>query len=59
MEEMWADRPDATIRILPRLNHLFQHAETELVAEYAQIEETFAPEALDLVADWIVQRFGG
>ena len=38
---------------LPGLNHLFQHAKTGAVSEYAQIEETFAPEALDKIAAWI------
>ncbi|MFN2335415.1 MAG: alpha/beta hydrolase family protein [Bacteroidales bacterium] len=38
---------------LPGLNHLFQHAETGAIAEYAAIEETFSPEALDLMTTWI------
>ncbi len=38
---------------LPGLNHLFQHAETGAISEYATIEETFAPEALDLMTSWI------
>jgi pimeloyl-ACP methyl ester carboxylesterase len=58
LEEAWQDHPDATIRVLPGLNHLFQHAETGLLDEYAQIEETFAPEALELMGDWIEERFG-
>lgn len=44
----------ATIHRLPGLNHLFQHAETGLVGEYARIEETLAPEVLDLIRDWIL-----
>ncbi|MDE0660797.1 MAG: alpha/beta fold hydrolase [Gammaproteobacteria bacterium] len=44
----------ATIRRLPGLNHLFQHAQTGLVEEYASIEETMAPEVLDLIRDWIL-----
>jgi len=43
---------------LPGLNHLFQHAETGAVAEYAQIEETFAPEAMDKIATWILALKG-
>jgi hypothetical protein len=39
---------------LPGLNHLFQHAKTGSVTEYAQIEETFAPEAMDKIATWIL-----
>ena len=39
------------------LNHLFQTAETGLVTEYASIEETFSPQALSTISDWILQRF--
>ncbi len=38
---------------LPGLNHLFQHAETGAITEYATIEETFSPEVLDLMTVWI------
>jgi uncharacterized protein len=38
---------------LDGLNHLFQTASTGLVAEYALLEETFSPVALELVAEWI------
>jgi uncharacterized protein len=51
------DDPDATVRELPGLNHLFQHARTGAVGEYAEIEETMSPEVLDLVAGWINARF--
>jgi fermentation-respiration switch protein FrsA (DUF1100 family) len=39
---------------LPGLNHLFQTAKTGSPAEYAQIEETISPMALEKVGDWIV-----
>ena len=39
---------------LPGLNHLFQHCKTGLPAEYATIEETFSPEALKIISDWIL-----
>jgi uncharacterized protein len=39
--------------MLPGLNHLFQHSKTGLPSEYGQIEETFSPEALKIIADWI------
>jgi uncharacterized protein len=51
--------PDFTVEEVPGLNHLFQTATTGAPAEYARIEETFAPVALDRIADWIVERFGG
>lgn len=35
------------------LNHLFQHCTTGYVDEYAQIEETIAPEVLSDIAEWI------
>jgi len=39
---------------LPGLNHLFQHCTTGLPAEYGNIEETFSPEALRIISDWIL-----
>jgi pimeloyl-ACP methyl ester carboxylesterase len=38
---------------LPNLNHLFQTSETGAVEEYIEIEETFSPEAMKLVLDWM------
>jgi pimeloyl-ACP methyl ester carboxylesterase len=49
---------DATVRVLPGLNHLFQQAETGLPTEYMQIEQTFDPSALNLMSGWILERFG-
>lgn len=40
---------------LEGLNHLFQHAETGLLNEYATIKEDFAPEALQIMGDWLVE----
>jgi pimeloyl-ACP methyl ester carboxylesterase len=39
----------------PGLNHLFQHCKTGLVSEYGEIEETFSPEVLKVMTDWIHQ----
>lgn len=47
---------DVTAEVLPGLNHLFQTAETGIPAEYAGIEETFSPAALEKIADWILER---
>lgn len=44
---------DFTVKEFDGLNHLFQHATTGGLSEYSQIEETFAPEALVFIADWI------
>lgn len=38
---------------LPKLNHLFQHAETGSLNEYGKIEETISPEVLQIITDWI------
>jgi hypothetical protein len=46
---------DITIVRLEGLNHLFQAATTGAVSEYGQIETTFEPEALSIMADWIVE----
>jgi len=39
--------------ILPGLNHLFQNCETGLPNEYGIIEETFDPETLASISEWI------
>ena len=41
---------------LPGLNHLFQHAKTGAVAEYAQTEETMSPEVLEKISTWILRQ---
>jgi len=50
--------PDVTIEELPGLNHLFQTAGTGAFSEYAKIEETMSPMMLEVVSDWILERFG-
>ena len=47
---------DYTIKELPGLNHLFQTSKTGAPSEYAQIEETLAPAALQTMGDWIIQH---
>jgi pimeloyl-ACP methyl ester carboxylesterase len=49
---------EVTVTELPGLNHLFQTAQTGALGEYADIEETMAPAALDAVSGWIRARFG-
>lgn len=41
---------------LPGLNYLFQTAKTGSPNEYAQIEETISPAALDKIAGWILKQ---
>jgi fermentation-respiration switch protein FrsA (DUF1100 family) len=57
LEAALAGNSDATVTELDGLNHLFQTATTGAVSEYGQIEETLAPKALELVSDWILERF--
>ena len=51
-----AGNRDVTLKELPGLNHLFQTAATGSTVEYGTIEETFAPAALQVVSDWIMQH---
>jgi pimeloyl-ACP methyl ester carboxylesterase len=57
LRTFFKDHPDATITELEGLNHMFQHATTGALGEYNDIEETFAPEAMKIIADWINERF--
>lgn len=49
---------DVTTRELPGLNHLFQTCKTGSIAEYAAIDETMAPAALEAIAGWIAEKTG-
>lgn len=51
-----AGNNDYDVRELPDLNHQFQHAYSGSPAEYAAIEETFSPEALQILSDWIARH---
>jgi pimeloyl-ACP methyl ester carboxylesterase len=41
------------ILALPQLNHLFQTCKSCKVQEYGQLEETFSPEAMEIISKWI------
>jgi pimeloyl-ACP methyl ester carboxylesterase len=41
---------------LSGLNHLFQTAKTGAVTEYAEIEETMSPIALEKIAGWVLKQ---
>lgn len=45
------------IEVLPGLNHIFQHCTTGSASEYRDIEETFAPEALDKIISWVSELY--
>lgn len=51
-----AGNKDHTTIELPMLNHSFQTCKTGGIAEYATIEETIAPIALNTIADWILAK---
>ena len=51
-----AKHKDYTVRRFPKLNHLFQTAKTGSLGEYSQIEETFAPTALNAISEWVLAR---
>lgn len=53
-----AGNKDVTIIEFPGLNHLFQTCKTGSPGEYSEIEETFAPAALEAVTSWIRKRTG-
>jgi len=46
----------ADVRELPELNHFFQHAYSGSPTEYAAIDETFSPEAMKIIWDWLTAR---
>jgi hypothetical protein len=47
---------DHTVKQLPGLNHLFQACRLCTFTEYAQLEETMSPAALEEISDWILSR---
>jgi len=57
MRALLSGEPDVTITTLPGLNHLMQPATTGGIEEYGTIETTIDQQVLDLVRDWLTQRF--
>lgn len=45
--------PEWDVRVLPELNHLFQHATTGHPSEYGLIDETMSQSLLEAVSGWI------
>ncbi|WP_294331696.1 alpha/beta fold hydrolase [uncultured Chryseobacterium sp.] len=50
-----AGNPDFKTQELPGLNHLFQEAKTGAFTEYAEIEQTISPSALNTMTRWILK----
>lgn len=51
-----AGNKNVTLKTLPGLNHLFQESETGSPTEYAVIEQTFSPGALQEISNWILKQ---
>ncbi|NBC02173.1 MAG: alpha/beta fold hydrolase [Bacteroidetes bacterium] len=51
-----AGNEDVVIKELDGLNHMFQESETGSISEYAEIEQTFSPIALEEISCWIRNR---
>lgn len=51
-----AGNEDFTVIEYAGLNHLFQESETGMPDEYIQIEQTFSPQVLEDMTNWILQR---
>lgn len=47
---------DIEVKSFKGLNHLFQHCKKCTFDEYSDIEETIAPEVLELLGNWISER---
>ena len=47
---------DVTIKEMPGLNHLFQHAKTGSLREFEEIEETLSPEVMVIISKWVAQH---
>lgn len=52
-----APSSDVTITVFPGLNHLLQEAETGLPTEYALLQNSFSPDVLITISEWINDRF--
>jgi hypothetical protein len=50
------NKANINIQLINGVNHLFQTAGTGSEYEYIQIEETFSPEVLQLLSEWILNN---
>ena len=50
---------DATVKVLPDANHLFQKAKTGSPSEYATLEKVFVPGFLEMISAWILEKTKG
>ncbi len=47
--------PQYNVVEIPGLNHLFQTCKTCTAAEYAELEESFSPTAMEIIGNWLLQ----
>jgi len=52
-----AENQDFTLLVAPDINHVMQTAKTGLPTEYPKLEESFSPQMLRTIKDWIEVRF--
>ena len=50
---------DATLTVIPGVNHLFQLTQTGSPAEYGNLPKEFAPGVLDTISSWLQKRMLG
>lgn len=58
MREALAASPAGEVVVLDGLNHMLQEAETGSVSEYASLAPAADPDALDVIADWVLRTAG-
>ena len=51
-----AGNPCNKVEAVEGTNHLFQHCLTGMADEYRDIEETIAPEVLEIIVQWMLER---
>ena len=51
-----SDNTKNSVEAIEGVNHLFQHCQTGSPNEYREIEETFAPEVLEKLIQWISEQ---
>lgn len=51
-----AQNKSVTTKVYPNLNHLFQESKTGNIEEYGTIEQTFSPQVLQDIKDWILKQ---
>jgi pimeloyl-ACP methyl ester carboxylesterase len=54
-----AGNADHEVVTLPEANHLFQAADTGTVAEYSTLADTFTPDLLPTIVEWLSRHTGG